>query len=93
MKRSSMFLQVALAAAALAVSAFEHTVDVIHRTYRAAIDKASDLFFRAVDVIAAPKVETNTPEVRVIQAKAFQARIEKRERPQLTSGWRMCPST
>lgn len=32
------------------------------------------------------------PAVRIVQAKAFVARILKRERPVLTSAWRMCPS-
>jgi hypothetical protein len=31
--------------------------------------------------------------IRITQAKAFVQRIAKRERPVVTSSWRMCPST
>ncbi len=30
--------------------------------------------------------------VMLVQAKAFVLRLAKRERPELTSSWRMCPS-
>lgn len=33
------------------------------------------------------------PKVERVQARAFVARLLKRERPQVTAGWRMCPST
>jgi predicted MPP superfamily phosphohydrolase len=32
------------------------------------------------------------PAITVVQAKAFVQRIIKRERPELSSSWRMCPS-
>lgn len=33
------------------------------------------------------------PQVRMVQAKAFVARLIKRDRPVITSTWRHCPST
>lgn len=33
------------------------------------------------------------PAVVMVQAKAFVLRLAKRERPQLSGSWRMCPST
>ena len=32
------------------------------------------------------------PQARIVAAKPFQARQEKRERPVIFSAWRMCPS-
>jgi len=32
------------------------------------------------------------PSVQRVQAKAFVQRLAKRERPVVTSSWRMCPS-
>jgi hypothetical protein len=36
---------------------------------------------------------SSLPTVRRVRAHAFVARLLKRERPHVTSGWRMCPST
>lgn len=33
------------------------------------------------------------PQVLFVQARAFVLRLAKRERPQLSGSWRMCPST
>ncbi|MEO8021084.1 hypothetical protein [Polaromonas sp.] len=33
------------------------------------------------------------PAVMLVQAKAFVLRLAKRERPEVTGSWRMCPST
>jgi hypothetical protein len=44
-------------------------------------------------VVAPEPVTLALPAVRQVQAKAFKARIEKRERPVVTNSWRMCPST
>lgn len=46
----------------------------------------------ALRVVAPEAVKDPVPQVRKAQAKAFQYRIEKRERPVITSSWRMCPS-
>lgn len=44
--------------------------------------------------LAATKSDARTPvPVPLVQAKAFVLRLAKRERPVLTSSWRMCPST
>lgn len=36
---------------------------------------------------------SSQPTVQRVRAHAFVARLLKRERPHVTSGWRMCPST
>jgi hypothetical protein len=43
---------------------------------------------------ASPKVGqvVDRPQVERVAAKAFVARLMKRERPRLEAGWRMCPS-
>lgn len=33
------------------------------------------------------------PAVMLVQAKAFVLRLAKRERPEVSGSWRMCPST
>ncbi|WP_140838145.1 hypothetical protein [Variovorax guangxiensis] len=33
------------------------------------------------------------PQVLFVQARAFVLRLAKRERPQVSGSWRMCPST
>lgn len=45
-----------------------------------------------VDVLAPTADSDRAPAVRFVQAKAFVQRIIRRERLQMTSGWRMCPS-
>ena len=93
MKRSNGFLLgFAIAAIALASVVFERTYDVAVSVYQAVREGIKFAFLRAVDVVATSKVEINRPEAQRVQAKAYQARQEKRERPTLTPGWRMCPS-
>lgn len=90
--KSSRFGLVLLAAAALCVAAVTYTADAVVSAYYAVKKFTFDL---ASDAFAAfgAKAETGTgPAVQRVQAKAFQRRIEKRERPVVTSTWRMCPS-
>lgn len=43
--------------------------------------------------LAAATVEGAKTTVLFVQAKAFMLRIAKRERPEVSGSWRMCPST
>lgn len=77
----------AIAAATSLAKFSAHVVETAYVTCRAFKNLLVDNFM----ALAAP--ERGTPvAVPHIQAKAFQARIDKRERPVLTNSWRMCPS-
>ena len=78
----------ALAFAASVGNAIKHVAETAFATCRAFKNLIVDNFLSlAVATPSAPQV-AGYP-----QAKSFQARIEKRERPVLTNSWRMCPST
>ena len=76
------------------------TASAVERTTTLVLS-AGDAVWRGVCTFAAevvrviaPKALTDTtPAVRKAQAKAFVQRLAKRERPVVTSSWRMCPST
>ena len=51
---------------------------------------------RALDgflALAQANPDHGKPQVAKVRAKAFIARLVKRERPLLSASWRMCPST
>ncbi len=91
MKRSFRGFISLLAACAIAASSFAHAVaDVAHTVY------ASCRAFKNLLVdnfMALATTEPGKPETApFVRARAFVLRIAKRERPVVTSSWRMCPS-
>lgn len=87
MKRS--FLAIALlACAALASTCYVAVVAPIVCAYRMLKGFALDAFKLA----GTEGVGFALPAVVLVQAKAFVLRLAKRERPVVTSSWRMCPS-
>jgi hypothetical protein len=90
MKRS--FLAIALlACASLASVAYA----VVAPMVIAVVGFARRLKTLALDGIAlvgGGSSDLNPISIRIVQAKAFVQRIAKRERPVVTSSWRMCPS-
>lgn len=83
-----VFAGLALAVATSIGNAVKHVADTVYTSCRAFKNLLVDNFLSlAVATPSAPQV-AGYP-----QAKSFQARIEKRERPVLTNSWRMCPST
>lgn len=98
MKRSLVFGILALACAAIA-SAFTHTFELpsvfakaVYRTYKRAKDWLVDTVSYGFKLFGGEDEGEAKPAVLLIQAKAFVMRLAKRERPVLTSSWRMCPS-
>lgn len=77
----------ALALATSAVHAIKHVADTVITSCRAFKNMLVDNF-----MALAVTEPTATKTTGYPQAKAFKARIEKRERPVLTNSWRMCPS-
>lgn len=92
MKRSRIFSLIAIgvfAIATLASAWVQPVVDVLVSTARAVKNIVLDGFALAANA-KADKERTVLP---FVQAKAFKARKDKRERPELSSSWRMVPST
>jgi len=86
--RFSLLLAAGLMFAAACWARAEPVFHVVTAAYRAVKDWVLDGF-----KLAAAKVEDTKPAVWFVQAKAFVLRLAKRQRPELTGGWRMCPST
>lgn len=77
-----------LACAAFVSSGFAAVQAFAVATYRAVKDWIHDGF----KLVAGEASDLNPVSIRIVQAKAFVLRIIKRERPVLSSSWRMCPS-
>lgn len=87
MKRS--FLAIALlACASLAVACYHAVADPIVAVCR----MAKSFVLDACALAANEESGIAKPAVQRVQAKAFVQRLVKRERPVVTSTWRMCPS-
>lgn len=85
----SMLACAAAACLALVSYAFGAVERAVVATYHAAKDLVLDGF-----KLAARKDDTSTlPLIAFVQAKAFVLRLAKRERPEVSGSWRMCPST
>ena len=92
MKRSSIFSVIVLSLA-LCVSAASYCVDRVTTAVYATGRWLRDFTFGVVSVVAGPAEPTHGPAVRLVQAKHYLGRLIRRERPQVTNTWRMCPST
>lgn len=94
MTRSLRFATLlAMACAAVASFAVSATAYAGHAIQSAACRCWNWLADRAVSV-QSPAKDLNPISLRVpfVMAKAFTARLAKRERPMVTPRWRMCPS-
>lgn len=92
MKRSSLFSIALLACAALAsvaVSTFDRAVSAVSAAWAC----AKSFLFDGIKLVAGTPEPSKQPSVLLVKAKSFVQRIAKRERPTVTPGWRMCPST
>jgi hypothetical protein len=90
MKRS--FLAIALlACASLASAAYAAVAPMVIAVVGFA-QRLKDLVIDGIALVARAVADVNRPAVVLVQAKAFVQRLAKRERPVVTSTWRMCPS-
>jgi len=86
-KRS--YLAIALmACASVAMACFHAVADPIFTTLRS----LKGFALNACSLAAGEGSGVAKPTVMRIQAKSFVMRLVKRERPVVTSTWRMCPS-
>lgn len=81
-------LSFCLAAAIAVLSTASHIVDVAVSTCRAFKNYMVDRFMA---VMATPEPQ-KASQVWFVQTREFVARILRRQRPVVTSSWRMCPS-
>lgn len=94
MSRSRSFLSVvAFCAPAFlaAASVFSEAVSAT-KQMGAALSRAVAAVTAWVLAPLLPKAEREASVLPLYRAKQFTRRIEKRERPVLSSSWRMCPS-
>ncbi len=95
MKRTLMLCVSALALAGMAVvSAFRETAQLAGAAVLRTCSWLRDFATGAVKVLNGGSGCIDLNPISIFaSAKAFVLRLAKRERPQLTAGWRMCPST
>jgi hypothetical protein len=88
------FFGLALAALAIASSVVTLGFGHVAAGARAAYRFACDLVSSGLKLAARTKGHgLGRPAVLQVQARAFVLRLAKRDRPRLTPGWRLCPST
>ncbi len=92
MKRS-LFAWAALACIAVATAAYSHVVAPIAAFAVSAGSWVKRMALEAVKLAGGEDEGESQPAVMLKQAKAFVLRLAKRERPEVTGSWRMCPST
>lgn len=87
--RFANFLAMAVVACA---ALFTVTRDTIVDAARHAVATVKKVFSHGLQ-LADQTPAVREPSVRLLQAKEFAGRLMKRERPLITTSWRMCPST
>lgn len=91
MKKTFRSALILVACAALAAASY--AVDQVTTYAVSAYHRVGDFFLNVVATVVGPMERLLAPAVQLVQAKAFVMRLAKRERPVVTSAWRMCPST
>lgn len=96
MKQSSFLsrgLWACIALAALAVSVISRWVEPFVHTVIATARAVKNLALDGFMLAANQGDGKGRQLVRLVQAKAFILRLAKRDRPEVSGSWRMCPST
>ncbi|MCY1239467.1 hypothetical protein D9M72_522620 [compost metagenome] len=83
----------ALAALAFASSSVTTAVDRVATCCRAAYRFACDFVASVPAKFTEPALPLVARPVELVQACAYAVGLAKRQRPRVTPGWRMCPST
>ncbi|MES2685748.1 MAG: hypothetical protein V4706_02940 [Pseudomonadota bacterium] len=91
MKSSIRNLSLAIACACMA--AMRTTFERVAEVAVAAVKLVKATVLHGFELAAAKDDSKSAVVVAFVQAKAFVLRKMKRERPQVTNDWRMCPST
>ena len=85
----SLILAAAAFCAAACITAAAPVVAVMH----AAAHSIKNFILAGVDLLGAASKAAAVSIVPFVQAKAFVLRLIKRDRPEVSSSWRLCPST
>lgn len=83
----AIFIVAAAAISSAVVSAYEHAVAAVHSAWGYVVSAWSPTPSTTIKAHA----DLN-PALLLVAAKAFMQRMAKRERPRVTTLWRMCPS-
>lgn len=92
MIKRSFLASIALLACAAMASAAYATYDRVADFAVSAYAKVKAFVFEGIALVAGADSQTKQVPVVLVQAKAFVMRLAKRERPVVTTSWRMCPS-
>lgn len=91
MYRSSRFVSLIALACMAAASAVSAAADRVVAAVSYGIDRVLSAWVEPFQLQAKPPGQEK-PRVALVMAKAFVLRLAKRERPNITPRWRMCPS-
>ena len=86
-------LAFAAAACLTAASTYETVIDHVGRACTFVRDKVVGFLEVAVASFKEAALPLVARPVELLQACAYALRLAKRDRPRVTPGWRMCPST
>ena len=93
LKTRSLFAWAALACVALVSVAYDRVLAPIAAYAVSAGSWMKGLILGALKLAGGEDESEAQPAVLLKQAKAFVLRLAKRQRPEVTGSWRMCPST
>lgn len=93
MKFRSLVSIAFLACASLAIGAYRITADYAVGAFIAASGWLKSFVSHGLTLVSPKPQDHERPVIKRVQAKDFVRRMAKRERPELTGSWRMCPST
>lgn len=79
----------AMSTASFVRTTFERIADLCVYAKEAIISFAS----AAIEAVATKTADLIAQVTPLVQARAYVMRLAKRERPELTGSWRLCPST
>ena len=89
----SRLLLLCFAAAVFCVAALAKAVASVAVLMYAAVHAVKKFTLAGFKLVGSGSSEFYLSDVPLVQAKAFMLRVMKRERPVVSSAWRMCPST
>lgn len=92
MKRSLLAIAL-MACASLAGYCYAAVLAPVVSIVQTGIAILKDWILKGVALVGGGSSDLNPVSIRLTQAKAYVLRLAKRERPELTGSWRMCPST
>ena len=92
MKSYRLFSLIVAAAAFCATACINAAAPVV-AVMNAAAQSIKKFVLAGVDLLGAAGKTAAVSIVPFVQAKAFVLRLIKRDRPEVSSNWRMCPST